>query len=230
MPASPEITSVYGDRLAGICTMRPAICDVTRTAAEPAATSPAARDQARSATATPAHPEKTPSSGAVAPSGPWWARCNNRARAPTETCAVSSPAAAASAQPSNTPAVPEYRSSCGPPPSSHPRPPLTSTATEAIQSSARRAVSAQSSLASTVAAQIDQAQMPGQAEQTGAPCIRNEPNRHATILPATLPAQHTETAGRERVAGYPDLNRNSGGRRAAGWPEPGWPLSQNRVL
>ena len=35
-----------------------------------------------------------------------------RARAPAETCAVPSPAAAASAQPSSTPAVPECRSGC----------------------------------------------------------------------------------------------------------------------
>ena len=89
----------------------PAIRDVTCAAAEAAAASPAMRDQARSVTATPAHPPNSPSSGIVATSGPWRARCSSRVRAPAETRAVPSPAALASAQPSSTPAVPEYRSS-----------------------------------------------------------------------------------------------------------------------
>ena len=159
MPASPEMTSVHRAGSSGAARMRPAICEVTCAAASAAAASPAARDQARSATVTPAQPENSPSSGIVATPGPWRARSSSRPQAPAETCAVPSPAAAASAQPSSTPAVPEYKSSHGTPSSSQPTP-STPTATEPIQASARRAASINSSRCSTLSRPLTPALSP----------------------------------------------------------------------
>src|ERR1035438_865305 len=79
--ASMRTMQIRNTGPAGACTMRPAIRDVTCAAAEAAAASPAMRDQARSATATPAHPPNSPSSGIMAAPGPWRARCSSRARA-----------------------------------------------------------------------------------------------------------------------------------------------------